>query len=109
MDVASAWMQDLSRADGNGIRGFGRTESVWEEIRCIAVTETLYDTVAVVAPHREELTGDEFADALLQVLERLRKEEPELMGVLGSARFAPVTDEALDPLRRATTIEGKTA
>lgn len=109
MDVASAWMQDLGRADETGLRGFGRNLPVWEEVRCIAVTETLYDTVAAVAPGRDDLSGDRFAAALRQVLERLYEEEPELMGTLGSAQFAPLTDEALDPLRRALTIEGKTA
>ena len=109
MDVSAAWLQDLGRADENGLLGFGRTAPVWEEVRCIAVTETLYDTVAAVAPGREDLSGEAFASALLQVLERLYEEEPELMGTLGSARFAPVNDEALDPLRRALTVEGKTA
>ena len=109
MDAAKAWTLELGRADQSGMAGFGRVEPVWEEVRCIAVTETLYTTVAAAAPERTELAGEEFSAALTEVLERLYDEEPELMGALGSAHFAPVEDGDLDALRRTLTIEGKTA
>jgi len=109
MDVAEAWMLERSRADQNGMNGFGRTKPVWEEVRCLAVTETLYTTVAASSPEREELAEETFLAALTEVLERLYDEEPELMGALGSAHFAPLEDDALDALRRTLTIEGKTA
>ena len=109
MDVAAAWTLELGRADKNGVQGFARTKPVWEEVRCLAVTETLYTTVAAVAPEQEDLTGEAFCAALAEVLERLYDEEPELMGALGSAHFAPIEDEDLDALRRTLTIEGRTA
>lgn len=109
MDAAKAWTLEYSRADQSGMNGFGRTKPVWEEVRCIAVTETLYTTVAAAAPERAELAEETFLAALAEVLDRLYDEEPELMGALGSAHFAPLADEDLDALRRTLTIEGKTA
>ena len=110
MDVAEAWTLECSRAGAGGMQGFGRKEPVWEEVRCVAVTETLYTVVAASAPGREELSGGSwFNGALEEVLYRLYLHEPELMGALGSARFVPLEDWELDALRRALTIEGKTA
>ena len=106
MDAAEAWTLEFGRTDKSGMTGFGRTEPVWQEVACIAVTETLYTTVAAATP---ELANEEFLSALTEVLERLYDEEPELMGVLGSAHFVPVEDDDLDALRRTLTIEGKTA
>lgn len=110
MDVAEAWTLESNRADAGGMQGFGRKEPVWEEVRCVAITETLYTVVAASAPGREELSGNSwFNDALGEVLYRLYLHEPELMGTLGSARFVPLEDQGLDALRRVLTIEGKTA
>ena len=107
VDVASAWMQDLGRTDETGLLGFGRNRPVWEEVRCLAITEPLYTTVAASTPELNDSAV--FNDILEDVLYQLYLDEPELMGTLGSARFAPLEDEALDPLRRVLTIEGKTA
>lgn len=110
MDVADAWTLEPGRVDRGGMSGFGRRESVWEEVRCVAITETLYTTVAASAPGREDLAYDSwFNNALDEVLYRLYLNEPELMGTLGSPRFSPVAHEDLDPLRRCLTLEEKTA
>ena len=109
MDAAAAWTLEPGRADENGLQGFGRTLPVWQEVRCIAVTEPLYSAVAAAAPGREDLADGRFTAALLEVLERLYAEEPDLLGVFGSARFVPLEDDGLDALRRTLTIEGKTA
>jgi phosphonate transport system substrate-binding protein len=109
IDVADAWMLERSRISQRGVGGFGRQEPIWEEVSCVAVTEPLYTAVAAVSTEQEVLLAEPFQTALRSVLKRLRQEEPELMGVLGSPRFVPVEDDALDALRRTLTIEGRTA
>lgn len=106
VDVADAWVLGQSRTDQSGMRGFDREKSVWEEVRCIAVTETLYSTVVASAPEREDLEYSSwFNYALQEVLERLYLEKPELMAVLGSPQFTMTQDGELDALRRSMTIE----
>ena len=89
------------------MQGFDREESVWDEVQVIAVTEPLYATLAAVPSERTELTDGRFAAALEQVLSQLGIDAPEQMEVLGCSHFAPLTDEALDPLRRLMTARGE--
>ncbi len=108
MDVAEAWTLLPSRTAAGGMSGFGREKPVWDEVRVFGVTETLYTVVAAAGAGREDLSGEEscFPIALDDVLFRLYEERPELMETLGSARFYPVADGDLDPLRRLMTMEG---
>lgn len=100
-DAAEVWTLDGTRTGEGGVRGYGRTESIWDELPVLDVTETLYATVAAVRP---ELAENGFAPALEQVLRRMSEEQPELMMVLGAQYFAPVTDAELNPTRRLTTL-----
>lgn len=97
-EFATAWTQDADRTDEAGLRGFGRAEDITEELPVLAETERLYTTVAAQSVQLD-------AAALESALERLSREEPELMLALGAARFAPVEDEQLDAMRRLVTIE----
>ena len=90
------------------MQGFDREESVWDEVRVLAVTQPLYDTVAAVPSERTELTDGRFAAALEQALSQLASDDAEQMEVLGCSHFATLTDEALDPLRRLMTARGET-
>ena len=100
-DAAEAWMLNNTRTGEGGVRGYGRTESIWDELPVLDVTETLYTTVAAVRP---ELAKNGFAPALEQVLQRMSEEQPELMLVLGAQYFAPVTDAELNPTRRLAAL-----
>ena len=103
-NVADAWTLDLDRTDEGGMRGFGRTASVWDEVSVLDATESLCSVVVAAAPV-EELTDDAFAAALGNALGRLAEENPELMLSLGARQFAAVEDEMLNPMRRLVTIE----
>lgn len=107
MEVASAWMLPESQKASGDIGGFGRTASVWEEIGCIGVTPTLYATAVAASPAREDLAEASFAVALDGVLLRLRQEESAWMEVLGAPCIQAVEPDALAPLVRLLTIEGR--
>lgn len=105
-EAAEAWMLDLDRTNDYGVRGFGRTESVWDEVPVLAVTESVYSVVAAVAPS-EQLTDGAFETALGQTLERLAQEHPEFMLAFGARQFTAVENEQLNPMRRLITIEAE--
>jgi len=104
-DVVDAWTIEDANSAQSGMRGFGRERSVWEEVRCIGVTDVLYHTAA--ATGQERLSDERFQNALADALEFLYEEDPELAFVLGSARFSPVEEQELAPMRRLLTVEGK--
>lgn len=79
--------------------GFGREESVWEEVRCIGVTPTLYALTAAVRSGDSALTGDAFQNALDTVLVNLGEEQPGSMAAFGSTWFARISSSDLEPLR----------
>ena len=106
VDVAEAWTVEASNSAQSGMRGFGRERGVWEEVRCIGVTDALYHTVA--ATGQEALSGGRFQSALADALEFLYEKDPDLAFVLGSAHFDRVEEQALAPMRRLLTVEGKT-
>lgn len=100
-DAAEVWTLDDTRTGGGGVRGYGRTETIWEELPVLDVTETVYTTVAAARP---ELAESGFATALEQALQRMGEEQPELMPVLGARSFVTVTDAELNPTRRLAAL-----
>lgn len=103
-ELAEAWALADTRTDAGGMQGFGRTESIWQEVPVLAETEPLYSQVAAVAP-LEQLTDGRFSAALEHVMEQLAREAPERMLTFGAVGFSAVERAALDPTRRLVTIE----
>jgi len=101
-DMAQAWTLDGFQTDEGGMHGFDRTVAIEQEVTALAVTETLYSQLVVVS---SDMTDPRFVTALQTVVEQLALEEPDQMLLLGASHFAPVTDEALDPMRRLLTME----
>jgi phosphonate transport system substrate-binding protein len=98
---------DALLADATELDILVRLVPVEDGLAGLAVTETLYQTLAAVTPNREELSDPRFQTALDQVLSRLAIEEPERMAVFGADHFAPVTDDQLDADRRWLTMNGE--
>ena len=105
-DAAQVWDLHTDQTDENGTPGFGRTQSIWQEVPVLEVTERLYSQLAAVAGDSRTLSDGRFAAALERVLERLAQEDPERMQVLGAEHFVTVTDGELDATRRMLTLMG---
>lgn len=105
LDVADAWTLGKNEKSSSGMPGFGREKSVWEEVRCIGVTPTLYAVTAAVRGD-STLAGDAFQNALDTVLVNLGEQEPGSMAAFGSAWFARISSSDLDPLRRLLKLVG---
>lgn len=105
MDVADAWTRLPEETAEDGVTGFGREASVWDEVRVIGVTERLYTAAAAVARSNGTLQEAWFAQALSQALESLGADQPDLAQLFGAARFGGLDGADLDPLRRLLTME----
>lgn len=103
-EVSDAWTLEAGRADPAGYQGFGREQPLDAEVTVLGETAPCYARLAVVRAD-ETLAGEAFAAALAQALNALAEDEDRI-ALAGEARFAPVTSEALDPLRRLLTLEG---
>ena len=105
--VEEAWILDESRTDVSGMRGFGRTASVWEELPVLDATERLYSAAVAATADSADLSDQRFAAALKLVLERMAEEEPDLMLSLGAKHFDVVTEENVAPMRRLLAQEAE--
>ena len=105
--VEEAWILDESRTDVSGMRGFGRTASVWEELPVLDATERLYSAAVAARTDSAELSDQRFAAVLKLVLERMAEEEPDLMLSLGAKHFDVVTEENVAPMRRLLAQEAE--
>ena len=106
MDYADVWTLEATHNNQAGIRGFGREASIWNEVSVLGVTDRLYSTAAAVTAGDAAVNGTLFQAALQDALQRIAQTRPDLMGTLGAVRFAPVSSEDFDGLRRLVTMEG---
>ncbi|MDY3281609.1 hypothetical protein [Dysosmobacter sp.] len=97
---AAAWTEETNRTAAGGLRGFGRSEALAEEVTALAETERLVSVAAAVTPHDAALNDPRFAEALCRALNRLCDGPAERKAALGAEWFAPLADSDLDGLRR---------
>ena len=97
---AAAWTEEPTRTAAGGLRGFGRSATLDEEVAVLAETERLVSVAAAVTPHDAAVNDPRFADALCRALNRLCGGPAERKTALGAEWFAPLADSDLDGLRR---------
>lgn len=71
MDYEDAWTRPTTETDDSGVAGFGRTDSIWNEMNVIGVTDKIYnDTVAVTKANPDVYNDDfisAFQDAMIDI------------------------------------------
>ncbi|QNL44418.1 PhnD/SsuA/transferrin family substrate-binding protein [Oscillibacter hominis] len=103
------WTMEATRTDESGAHGFGRTDSMEEELRPFALTERIPTGVIVVSPAAAE--DERLTRALreaIPALARTREGGALLKTVGGYDSYGPVAPEEMDALRRMLTTEGET-
>lgn len=103
-DYEESWMLAATEKDSTGKQGMARSESIWNELNVIGVTEGIYnDTVAV--SKRSPYYTDELKAALQQCfIEIIGTEEgAEIFSVYSHAGYAVATDADYDGARAALT------
>ena len=101
-DYEESWTLATDKQDSTGKQGMGRTESIWNELNVIGVTDGIYnDTVAI--SKRSPYYTDELKDALQQCFINIISTEKgkEIFGVYSHAGYAIATDSDYDGAREA--------
>lgn len=103
-EVSDAWMVETSRADETGYRGFGREAALAAEVTVLG--ETAPCRTGLVAVRAEETLENKRFLAALEIALNALAEDEDRAALAGTLPFAPITDDALDPIRRLLTLEG---
>lgn len=101
-DYEESWMLASDKQDSTGKQGMGRSESIWNELNVIGVTDGIYnDTVAI--SKRSPYYTDELKEALQQSFINIINTEKgkEIFGVYSHAGYAIATDADYDGARAA--------
>lgn len=102
-DYEAAWTLATDAKDETGKQGMGRSDSIWNEMNVIGVTEGIYnDTVAVTAAN-PEINNPEFKAALQNALINIinTDEGKAIFSVYSHAGYAVATDADYDGARAA--------
>lgn len=99
---AEFWMHPAGQGDEGG--GFGRPESIWNEVPVLDVTERLYNVILAAAPE-PELADTRFRVALEQVLEHLMNERVDMHPILGTEHFSAVEMQGLNATARLLALQ----
>lgn len=101
-DYEESWMLPTDKQDSTGKQGMGRSDSIWNELNVIGVTDGIYnDTVAI--SKRSPYYTDELKEALQQCFINIINTEKgkEIFGVYSHAGYAVATDSDYDGARAA--------
>ena len=104
-DYEAAWNTATDSADATGKAGMGRTESIWNELNVIGVTEGISnDTVAITTAY-EDVFNPEFINALQTALINIinTEEGQAIFSVYSHTGYAIATDADYNGARTALT------
>lgn len=95
IDFANHWKAGLNRPGG-----------IFQETTVLGVTEKYYDTILAVRPDDELLTGESFRTALAAALAKICSQNSAAAVAMQGVCSVPVSDSALDGMRRLITLGG---
>jgi phosphonate transport system substrate-binding protein len=101
-DYEASWQLPTDQQDETGKQGMGRSDSIWNELNVIGVTEGIYnDTVAI--SKRSQYYTDELKSALQNCFINIinTDEGKEIFNVYSHAGYAIATDSDYDGARAA--------
>ncbi len=102
-DYEASWMLATDQQDETKKAGLGRSESIWNELNVIGVTEPIYNDTVAITKANEAVYNDEFKaaiqNALIKVIES--EEGKEIFSVYSHTGYAKATDADYDGAREA--------
>ncbi|MBR5302294.1 MAG: PhnD/SsuA/transferrin family substrate-binding protein [Clostridia bacterium] len=105
-DYEAAWNTATDSADATGKAGMGRTDTIWNELNVIGVTDGIYnDTVSITAA-KPEIHNPEFINALQTALINIinTEEGKAIFSVYSHEGYVRAVDSDYDPARKALTV-----
>ena len=105
-DYEAAWNTATDAKDATGKAGMGRTDSIWNELNVIGVTDGIYNDTVAVTTANPEIYNPEFMTALQTALINIinTEEGKAIFSVYSHAGYAVATDADYDSARAALTV-----
>lgn len=105
-DYEESWNLPVDQKDSTGKQGMGRTESIWNELNVIGVTEGIYNDTVAVTCAKDEINNPEFKKALQNALIKVigTEEGKEIFNVYSHTGYAVAQDSDYDGARKALEL-----
>ena len=106
-DYEASWTLPTDQQDETGKQGMGRSDSIWNEMNVIGVTEGIYnDTVAISkeSPFYTPEMVEKLQDCFINIINT--EEGKAIFDVYSHAGYAKATDADYDGARQALTVVG---
>ena len=105
-DYEAAWNTATDAKDATGKAGMGRTDTIWNELNVIGVTDGIYNDTVAVTTANPEIYNPEFMTALQTALINIinTEEGKAIFSVYSHAGYAVATDADYDSARAALTV-----
>ena len=104
-DYENAWNIATDSADATGKAGMGRTDSIWNELNVIGVTEGIYNDTVAITTANADVYNPEFINALQTALINIinTEEGQAIFSVYSHTGYAIATDADYNGARTALT------
>ena len=104
-DYEAAWNTAVDSADATGKAGMGRTDSIWNELNVIGVTEGIYNDTVAITTANADVYNPEFINALQTALINIinTEEGKAIFSVYSHTGYAIATDADYNGARTALT------
>jgi len=105
-DYEAAWTTEIGKEDETGKAGLGRTDSIWNELNVIGVTDGIYNDTVAVTKANSDIYNDEFIEAFQDsIIEIAGTEEGQaVFAVYSHTGYAKATDADYDTARAALKV-----
>ena len=105
-DYEAAWNTATDAKDATGKAGMGRTDSIWNELNVIGVTDGIYNDTVAVTTANPEIYNPEFMAALQTALINIinTEEGKAIFAVYSHEGYVRAVDSDYDPARVALTV-----
>ena len=104
-DYEAAWNTATDSADATGKAGMGRTDTIWNELNVIGVTEGIYNDTVAITTANADVYNPEFISALQTALINIinTEEGKAIFSVYSHTGYAIATDADYNGARTALT------
>ncbi len=102
-DYEEAWTLPVTETDSTGKVGFGREDSIWNEMNVIGVTDGIYNDTVAITKANSDVYNEDFIEAFQNAMINIiaTEEGKEIFSVYSHTGYATAVDSDYDGARAA--------
>ena len=102
-DYEASWTLPIDEKDETGKQGMGRSESIWNELNVIGVTDGIYNDTVAITKAKPEIYNEKFITAIQNALINVisSDEGQQIFSVYSHTGYAKAVDSDYDGARAA--------